>query len=99
MTALVADGTAFGSYLDLVFGSHTYRGRVTGDDVTLELIGVRAISQGACTYTYTSLGEGTLDGDGLIGELRLLAITNRSPECGALTDCASRQTFIALRAP
>lgn len=99
VTALVGDGTAVGAYLDLVFGSHTYRGRVTGGDVALELVGVTSFSRGACTYTLTSRGEGTLDGDALTGEFRLLAITNRSPECGALTDCASRQTFIGLRAP
>ena len=85
--------------LDLWLGAHVFTGVIEGDELELSIAGTRAGSMNACAYTYDAVLDATISGDVLRGEVRYQARTNGSPDCGALTGCASRQELNGTRPP
>ena len=94
----VVNGAA-GTYLDLVLGSRTYTGEVSGSHLELTLFGTRQAVQDGCSYTVNSIIDANLDGDVLEGDLLYHTQTNGSPDCGELEGCESRQEFNGTRPP
>jgi hypothetical protein len=94
----VVNGVA-GTYLDLVLGSRTYTGEVSGSHLELTLFGTTQGTQGNCSYNVNSIIDADLDGDVIEGDLLYHTQTNGSPECGVLEGCESRQEFNGTRPP
>lgn len=92
-------GGATGGLILLVEGTATFNGTVGGDVFDLKLLGMRALSMGACAYTINAEAAGTISGDTINGTIDYSAMTNGSPDCGVLTGCHSHQDFTGVRAP
>ncbi|MGE0789854.1 MAG: hypothetical protein AB7S26_29545 [Sandaracinaceae bacterium] len=88
-----------GGLLDLFAGSSMFMGDVGGTSIDATLIGERSANMGGCNYTITIDLTASLDGDALAGELAYRPVTNHHPDCGALEDCTSLQTFNGTRPP
>jgi hypothetical protein len=87
-----------GVYLDLIVGSSTFTGTVSGTHLDLELVG-RAGSMGSCAYTWRTSLDADLDGDVLTGQLVWYADTNSSAECGIYATCRNTQSMNGARPP
>lgn len=88
-----------GSALDFLLGAHVFTGSVDGASITATITGTRAMSQGACAYTYDAELTADLTGDALNGAVIYRARTNDAADCGTLTGCSSRQEFAGARPP
>lgn len=88
-----------GAYFNAVFGSASFTGKVSGDDLALKIIGTRSATEGNCTYTYNAILNGSVDGDTLTGTIDYEAATNDQPDCAALEGCQSTQDFNGTRPP
>jgi hypothetical protein len=86
-------------FLDAGFGGHVYTGNVDGNDVDLDLFGMRSMNMGNCAFTYNSTILGTLSVDTLAGEIHYTAATNGNPDCATLQGCLTVQAFNGVRAP
>ncbi len=96
-TAVV--GGAAGAYMQIVLGSNTFTGPVSGSGVSLTLFGKTAASQGNCTWTVNATLTATSSGDFLMGNIVYTDATNGSPDCGTRQGCMSIQDFNGTRPP
>jgi hypothetical protein len=92
-------GGVTGGLIAIVEGSATFNGTVGSNVFDLKLVGMRALSMGACAYTINAEAVGTITGDTITGTIDYSAMTNGSPDCGVLTGCHSHQDFTGVRAP
>lgn len=92
-------GGAAALYADLVLGSHTFKGEVTGDAFTMTDYGTQQGKMNNCSYTFNAVMEGTINGDAVEGKVHYKPQTNMSPDCGVLNDCTSDQAFNGTRPP
>src|SRR5439155_23371418 len=75
-------------YLDLVVGTSTFQGTVSGNTFTSEYIGQKSASEGACSYKVNVGVSATLDANSVIsGTLTLTPVTNNDPSCGTKNNC------------
>ena len=75
-------------YLDLVVGTATFQGTVSGNTFTSEYIGQKSVSEGACSYKVNVGVSATLDSNNVIsGTITLAPVTNNDPSCGAKNGC------------
>jgi len=91
--------TPAGILLDVVLGSHVFRGSVDGDDLNLKIVGTPSGGDGNCTYTINATVDATLDGDFLSGTIDYAAQTNGGTDCGAKNGCHTKQSFNGTRPP
>src|SRR5262245_41651647 len=99
-TALTATVNGLtGTYLNLVLGSSTFNGTVSGNDLNLRLVGTRAGNTGSCAYTINANVSAVLNSDVLQGSIDYVPQTNQSIDCGVLDSCQSVQAFNGTRPP
>jgi hypothetical protein len=85
-------------FLDLVVGTATFQGTVSGNTFTTELIGTKSATEGACSYTSNIAISATLDSNSVIsGTLTLTPVTNGDPSCGAKNTCSNGETISGNR--
>ncbi len=104
---LVQDGQAVtgtiegiaGGVVELLLGTRTFEGGVSGDDIELTLFGERAAQQGNCSYTINATLTAKINGDALQGEINYTAKTNGNPDCEGLEGCMTRQDISGTRPP
>lgn len=89
---------SFGILLNLLFGSNTFQGTVTGDHLAMSMLG-REETQGACVATPNIAATATLMGDLLEGSLRLTYATNGAADCGTKQGCSNIIYFNGTRPP
>lgn len=82
-----------------LLGGADFRGTVDGDELALERMGTVPGARQSCAYTFNGTIDATIDGDLVTGSITYRAATNGSPDCGALTGCASVQDFNGNRPP
>ena len=82
-----------------LLGTSQFDGEVSGNDISLEVIGTVPNATGNCTYTYNSTLDATQDGDVMTGRVHYRAATNGGTDCGSRTGCVSFQDFNATRPP
>lgn len=88
-----------GILVQLLLGTNSFSGRVSGHEVEALLTGTNAFSQGACQYHIQVDLKGDLNGDVLTGTIDYTTVTNHSTACGALEGCHSLQDFNGTRPP
>lgn len=88
-----------GGYLDLVLGSHTFTGEVTGAYAEMTLYGSRSATEGSCTWTVNATVYADIDGDVITGDIEYTDATNGAPDCGARDGCLTVQHFNGTRPP
>jgi hypothetical protein len=96
-TANVMGGGAIG--LDLLLGSSTFTGDVSGSNLSMKIFGTVSFTQSTCSYTYNATLAAGLTGDALAGTIVYTTSTNSSPDCGTLVGCKSEQAFNGSRPP
>lgn len=97
-TDVVANVTGLGAFaLEVAIGGHAFAGHVAGGDVELDLLGTRASTMGACTYTFNAEIRASLERDTLTGTINYVAATNGNPDCSAIASCQSTQDFVGMR--
>ncbi len=92
-------GGLTGTLIAAVEGTATFTGTVNTLTFDLKLVGMRALSQGACAYTINAEAIGGINGDTISGGIDYSAQTNGASDCGVLTGCHSHQDFTGVRAP
>lgn len=90
-------GGLTGVFLNLTLGSDTFTGTGAGNQITLVLTGSRAMSNKTCAYTTNATARASLTGEALAGTIVYTNSTNKSADCGTLTDCSTTQSFSGLR--
>lgn len=88
-----------GVFVSATLGTNVYTGSVSGNDVTLEVLGTRSMTMGNCTFTYNSTILGTADGDTMTGRVEYRGAGNGNPDCSTITGCLSYQDFNGTRPP
>ncbi len=85
-------------YLDLVVGTATFSGSVTGDSFTSSFLGSKTQSQGACTYSLELALQISIDANNnLSGTITYTPKTNDDVSCGTLQSCSNTQTVSGAR--
>ena len=85
-------------YLDLVVGTATFQGTVSGNTFTTEFIGTKKTTDGACSYTENIGISASLDSNSVIsGTITLTPVTNNDPSCGAKNSCSNTETLSGNR--
>lgn len=98
-STVTADVTgAYGTVLDLYYGTHRFTGTVAADHIEMSLVG-RAGAMGTCAYTPVLTLDGTISGDTITGTVAWSFDTNSSAECGAYATCANVQAMNGSRPP
>lgn len=90
-----------GAGLNLALGSNVFSGKVTDEDLNLDLFGTRPQMQGTCTFTYNAKILGNVLGDSLEGrvEYRAATTTPSNPDCASIQGCLTFQEFNGTRPP
>ncbi len=86
-------------FLNLLVGSNTFTGDVSGQDLSLSIEGSVDHVQGGCTSVVNSELEASIDGDILIGTVIYTVPSGGTGDCGALAGCESIQNFNGTRPP
>jgi hypothetical protein len=96
-----AVGGAAGAYLDVLFGSHTFIGNVSGGHIDMVLHGTNATTVGTCRLMLDAHASVELVGDTLTnGTITYSYATNADSTCPIYTQtCSSQQLFNGTRPP
>jgi hypothetical protein len=97
VTATVAGSAAL--VLDLVLGTATFQGTVTGDSFTMSAFGKNPGHDGNCTFTIEATLSGSITGDAIQGTIAYTEKTNGDPACAYHSTCSSAQSFAGSRPP
>ena len=90
---------ATGVVFQILLGTNSFSGRVSGRDLEALLTGANTLTQGQCQYKVQVDLKGQLAGDVLTGSVDFTTSTNHSPECGTLEGCHSIESFNGTRPP
>ncbi|HEX4513335.1 MAG TPA: hypothetical protein VH054_07355 [Polyangiaceae bacterium] len=84
--------------LNVVVGTDTFQGSVSGNTFTSELIGTKKQTDGACSWSTNIAISASLDSNSVLsGTITLTPITNGDPSCGAKNSCANTETVSGNR--
>lgn len=94
-------GGVGGSYLDVLFGSHTFTGNVSGSHIDMVLHGTNATMVSSCRLMLDAHASVDLVGDVLTsGTITYTYVTNHDSTCPIYTQtCSSVQLFNGSRPP
>ena len=81
------------------FGTSTFTGDVSGDELDLRVTGTLPKEDGSCMFTFNGKVSATQDGDTMSGRVEYRAATNGHADCGSREGCLSVQEFNATRPP
>ena len=77
-----------GGIIQLLVGTATFQGTVSGNTFTAEYIGTKSQTDGACSFTENIAVSASLDSNNVIsGTITLVPVTNNDPSCGAKNAC------------
>lgn len=89
-----------GVLLGLWLGTNRFTaGTVSGDLGTLTIHGTNVQKKLGCSYTLTAEASFRLTGNTIEGTMTYTAVTNKSPDCGALEGCKTVQALAGSRPP
>jgi hypothetical protein len=91
-------GLAAGT-LDILLGTSSFEGTVSGDSFTLTAIGSNPYKVGMCAFTVKGTITGSITGDAIQGTVTYTETTNGSSDCTYENTCSTVQDFAGVRAP
>lgn len=92
------DDALIAAYLNLVVGASTFVGSVKDDTFSASFLGVKTVTQGACSYTVNTKLSMKLDSNNVLsGTLTYTPATNDDASCGVLNTCSDSQTVSGSR--
>ena len=98
-TVIAEIGGLVGTYIELVVGSRTFIGTVSGNLLELSLIGDKDLTENGCTYRVRAFVDAELDGDVLTGTIRYSRDVDTAQPCAELDGCTTQQSFNGTRPP
>jgi hypothetical protein len=90
---------AAGAATELLMGTSTFSGTVSGSSFDLALASTTAGSSGTCAYTINAHMIGSISGDAIQGKVVYTYVTNKTADCGARDTCQDIELFSGSRPP
>jgi hypothetical protein len=85
--------------LVLFFGSDTFNGTLTGNNLDFIMKGTVQGTLGGCTFTRDARLVATLEKDTLLGTMTYTYVTNKAADCGIKDTCQDVALLNASRPP